>query len=223
MPRGGTRTFPGKSPSLQDHRYGRCRCRAERGVAECPVSADRSYWEAADLWWFSVSGKDWAGAGAGLPANVSSFAVGRWLWLATSTLELAQAYRGRHPGRRQAAVRGTGPLMAWTASTGAIVAVSSWLTPGIGTEEPPGGRPSVPSCSRLPIVHCAWRSRCPHWNGDGLLPASFIYGGVLDRAVLVALAPVMLLACPGLPATFRPRPVTNARAYRIATTISRNW
>jgi hypothetical protein len=70
-----------------------------------------------------------------------------------------------------------------------------------------------PSCLASPLPPLEWR-----WP----LPASTIYGGVLDGAVLVALAPVMLLACQGLPAPFRPRPVTNARAYSTATTINRN-
>jgi TIR domain len=97
------------------------------------------------------------------------------------------------------------------ADTGNRHGGAAWRPPFRPVVQPPA---HGPLCLAFPL---------PHWNGDGPLPASFIYGGVLDGAVLVALAPVMLLACRGLPATFRPRPIRKARAYRIATTISRNW
>ena len=42
----------------------------------CPVSSDVSYWQAAELGWLSINGRSLYGCGAGLPADVSHFAMG---------------------------------------------------------------------------------------------------------------------------------------------------
>jgi len=165
-------------------------------------------------------------AGAGRPPNVSHFAVGRWLGWPCQSLNWPRRNGvgiqavGR-PGSVRV-VRGTGPRDGMDSLH--LRDCDSELVADAGnrhTGGPPGGCPSVPSCSRLPMLRRAWRSR--YTTGTGMGPPRLIHlPGALDGAVLVALVPVMLLACRGLPATFRPRPVTKARAYRIATTISRN-